>query len=191
MCNVKQVPSCDNRTSLFPLRGTLTGSSSSYTSFSVRIIQLFFQTPFPPNFLHAFSQQEQKQTFALSLTHTHTRDKKAFSVPCGDCQACADDDYWNLCWSHAKHGHPKTAQSHRNHQQPCCRSPPSFHPPFPSLPILSSTTNTAPQSLFPGMELRACGYFKTFTSESHIPRAKSLYVRAVGLTAYHGKMTPI
>lgn len=72
MCNVKQVPSCDNRTSLFPLRGTLTGSSSSYTSFSVRIIQLFFQTPFPPNFLHAFSQQEQKQTFALSLTHTHT-----------------------------------------------------------------------------------------------------------------------
>lgn len=73
-----------------------------------------------------------------SFLHTHIRDKKAYSILCGSRQACADDDYWNLCGSQGRQGRPRASKDGPKPQEPQAAllllSTPSLHPslsPFP------------------------------------------------------------
>lgn len=163
---VEESPLFDRNTFSFPFRGTSTGRCSSHTSFSVRIIQLFFHTPLPPTFLHTFALRERESE--STHKHTHTRGINRLFLSRAAASRLVLMMTTGICAGAragmAAHGHPKTAQSHRNHQQPCCRSPPSFHPSLP--PLSSGTTNTASQSWQHEMELRVCGYFKR-SHQSH------------------------
>lgn len=89
----------------------------------------------------------------------------------------------------AAHGHPKTAQSHRNHEQRCYRSPPSLHPSLCSLlPLFSGTPNTASQSWQHEMGAASVRLLQTLTSESHIPLCLGLVSGGCSSAAYRGKL---
>lgn len=163
---LEEGPVFDNNNTLFP--SSSAGRSSSHTSFSVRIIQLFFHMLLSPTFLHTFTQREQKQTH----TYTHTQGINRLFLSRAAASRLVLMMTTGICAGAragmAAYGHPKMAQSHRNHQQPCCRSPPSFSPLFPPSPlqwyyqhcftILTTCDGAASVWLL-----------QTFTSESHIP----------------------
>lgn len=92
----------------------------------------------------------------------------------------------------AAHGHPKTAQSHRNRERRCYCSPLPLCIPPSLLPLVSGTPNTASLSWYCntrcGCECMATSNVHIRATHSSLPLASSLYLQGCSSTAYLGKL---